>query len=278
MKIYDFDGMFDEKLSDYISKNVGKYKESEWEDMIPVLYKKFGDTPIKGIGKTPKEFYAEMADDELIRCLKTHISRGVSVPEFLCDEIEKRDSFEKLFPLLDGSESERDYAVNLIGADPRAAQKYMNMLLNCGNEDFKNKLSDNLKDCADEVADVALSNFKSGKEKEFMLEILSRVSKRDDKIFEVLLNEFRTDAENIPMHASYLAAYGDDRALPYLLEKIDEEGISYIEYQELKFAIEALGGEYEKERDFSDDEYYKLIKGASSPIEDIFAAFGDDKK
>ena len=61
------------------------------------------------------------------------------------------------------------------------------------------------------------------------------------------------------MHASYLAAYGDERALPYLLDKIDEEGITFVEYQELKFAIEALGGEYSKERDFSNDPYFKII-------------------
>lgn len=33
-------------------------------------------------------------------------------------------------------------------------------------------------------------------------------------------------------------------------------------FQELKFAIEALGGEYEKERDFSNDPAYKKIMAA----------------
>ena len=31
MKLYDFDGMFDKKLSEYITKNAGKFKEEEWE-------------------------------------------------------------------------------------------------------------------------------------------------------------------------------------------------------------------------------------------------------
>ena len=63
------------------------------------------------------------------------------------------------------------------------------------------------------------------------------------------------------MHASYLAAYGDARALPVLMEVIDRDDIDYVEFQELKFAVEALGGEYTKERDFSDDPYYKEIHG-----------------
>ena len=56
MKLYNFDGMFDEKLSEYIAKNSDKHTESEWEDVIPVLYDKFGDTLIKSIGKTPRRF------------------------------------------------------------------------------------------------------------------------------------------------------------------------------------------------------------------------------
>ena len=35
----------------------------------------------------------------------------------------------------------------------------------------------------------------------------------------------------------------------------------YIDFKELKLAIEALGGYYEKERDFSFDKNYKLLKG-----------------
>ena len=103
-----------------------------------------------------------------------------------------------------------------------------------------------------------------------MLEIMSRCKVRSDKIFNILLKEFRCDAENLPMHASYLAAYGDERALEYLLDKIDEESITFIEYQELKFAIEALGGEYTKKRDFSNDPYFELIKSGSG---DIFGGF-----
>ena len=65
MKLYDFDGMFDEKLSEYISKNAGKYKENEWEDIIPKLYQKFGDTVVKSLGKTPRclLYTSDAADD-----------------------------------------------------------------------------------------------------------------------------------------------------------------------------------------------------------------------
>ena len=278
MKLYDFDGMFDEKLSAYISKNAQKYKEEEWEDIIPKLYNKFGDTKIKSLGKTPREFYAEMAGGELIKCLKQHIKSEIAVPEFLCDEIEKRGLTEELLPLLDGTPSEREYAMNMIGSDERAIKKYLQILTSTDDDDLKYRCVDFIKEKADLVVDEALKFYENGVETEYMCEILSRSVIGNDKIFDILIKEFRGDVENIPMHASYLAAYGDERAQPYLLDKIDEEGITFIEYQELKFAIEALGGEYEKERDFSDDPYYQLIKGHSPESADIFSSFLNNKK
>ncbi|HBN12265.1 MAG TPA: hypothetical protein DD415_01465, partial [Clostridiales bacterium] len=71
MKLYDFDGMFDEKLSEYIAKNPDKYTESEWEDVIPKMYRKFGDTFIKSVGDTPKGFYKKLSDGQLVAALTT---------------------------------------------------------------------------------------------------------------------------------------------------------------------------------------------------------------
>jgi hypothetical protein len=270
MKLYDFDGMFDEKLSAYIKKNSGKYKEEEWEDIVPQLYSKFGDTVIKSLGMSPNEYYSKMSDEDLVKSLTGHLKQGIPVSEFLCNAIESRHVDELLLPLLDGSQDEVSYAINLLGASPAALKKYMNIICSSEDEDIVNSCVDYVKQRADEVKDIALESYKNSIKKEFMLEILSRCVIKDDAIYDILIKEFRSDADNIPMHSSYLAAYGDERALPYLLDKIDEDGISYIEYQELKFAIEALGGTYDKERDFTNDPYYELIKSHGAMDIDIF--------
>lgn len=279
MKLYDFDGMFDKKLSDYIAKNVGKYKEDEWEDIIPKLYKQFGDVYIKSVGNTPNGFYAAMTDKELISALKTHLKQGVPVSEFLCSAIENRCDTSLLLPLLDGTEDEREYAVNLIGSNDGAIKKYMQMIvLPELDEDFKSRLADNIKEKADLVLDEAVENYEKGIEKEFMLEIMSRSVVPSEKVFQILVKEFRSDPDNVPLHASYLASFGDSRALEYLLDKIDEEGISFIEYKELLLAIEALGGKYDKPRDFSNDPYYKIITENNSSFADIFSNLDDGDK
>ncbi len=274
MKLYDFDGMFDKRLSEYISKNVGKYKEEEWEDMIPEMYAKFGNTVLKSLGTSPNGYYAAMSPEELVKCLRAHVKNGVPVSEFLCKAIEARPGCEgMLLPLLEnGEEGLKQYVVTILGSSPAAIPVYMRMIEREEDEDFKNQCVDFIKENADLVKEQALENYKNGVEKPLMLEILSKVKERDGRVYDILLAEFLS-GEDVPMHAGYLASYGDERALPYLLEKIDEEGISYIEYQELKYAIEALGGEYTKQRDFSGDEYYDLIHSHSVSSADIFSAF-----
>ncbi|MGN0812450.1 MAG: hypothetical protein ACI4MQ_02955 [Candidatus Coproplasma sp.] len=278
MKIYDFDGMFDEKLSEYIKKHSGEYKEREWEEIVPKMYARFGDTTIKSLGKSPNQFYGDMEDKELVSQLKSHLKNGVPVSLFLCNAIEARDMDEQLLPLLSGTEDEVTYALNLIGVSKVALPEYMRLLTTSEDEDVRNICVDNIKELADDVKEEALSYYERGIQREYMLEILSRCVIKDDRIFDILLKEFRTSDENLSIHASYLASYSDERALPYLLDKIDEEGISFAEYQELKYAIESLGGSYEKERDFSSDPYYQMIKGQSSKDVDIFSVFNSDKK
>ncbi|MCD8206173.1 MAG: hypothetical protein LUD29_06200 [Clostridia bacterium] len=273
-KLYDFDGMFDERLSKYITEYGTKYKESEWEEVIPELYNKFGDTVVRAIGKTPREYYAGMSDDELVKTLRAHIKQSVPVSEFLCEAIENRDGcVELMLPLLDGSEDEMTYAIGILGSDDAAVPKYIDIISGTGNDDLKEMCTDYVKNKADLVKDRALALYRDGVECERMMEILSRVTERDEDVFDMLLTAFRTDPDNIPMHASYLAVYGDERALPYLLDTISEEGITYPEYQELKIAIETLGGRYDVERDFSDDPYYQTIKAHSASETDIFSAF-----
>ena len=256
MKPIDFDGLFDQKLAKYLKENAGKFTEKQWEDKIPLLYQKFGDTYLKSIGFTPREYYKRISDKELVDTLLAHIKEEVPVSDFLCRELESRDCPEEILPLLECKDEQLlMLAVNLAGANPIAFDAYFALLKGEADREIKDAVVDQLKVNADAAKARALAFLNEGIEKELMLEMLSRVRERDETVYEVLLNAFR-EGEDLPMHASYLAAYGDSRALPVLLERIAGEDINFLEFRELKYAIEALGGEYTEERDFSDDPYY----------------------
>jgi hypothetical protein len=266
MELMDFDGLFDEKLAVYMEEKKNKYTEREWEDVIPRLYKKFGDTYVAKVGCTPKEYYARMTDEQLVQTLSAHLSQDVPVPEFLCNELENRNNVEILLPLLDSEDTATQaYAVNLILDDKRAYDGYFSLLCNeDADADVRDDIADIFKHNADEVMDKALKAYREGVATEYMLEILSRVVARSEEIYTILRDEFLSAGERTPMRASYLAAYGDDRALPYLLERIEDQSIGFVEFQELKYAIEALGGEYNEPRDFSQDKDYLAIEDASA--------------
>ena len=264
MKLIDFDGMFDEKLTVYMEENKNKYTERQWEDIIPKLYKKFGDTYVAKIKCTPKEYYANMSDSELAETLAEHLKQDIPAPEFLCAEIENRGAVETLTPMLYLDDASAVYAFNLIGDDERAYDTYFELLTNPKtDEDLKSDIADLFKAHADSMKEKVLQAYKQGENKEAMLEILSRVQEKTDEIYHILLKEFLT-YENVPMHASYLAVYGDERALPHLFKKIEDRSIGFIEFQELKYAIEALGGEYDEPRDFSGDKDYLAVETASA--------------
>lgn len=266
MKLIDFDALFDEKLAQYMEENKEKYSERQWEDVIPKLYKKFGDTYVAKVKCTPKEYYAKMTDEELTNTLCAHLEQDVPVPEFLCAETERRDCVELLLPLLDSlDESTVSYALHLIGVDARAYDKYFNILVEERvNKEVQDEVTEVFKYAADDVKDEAYDYLSQGKATEYMLEILSRVKGKEERIFKALLDAFLADVDKVPMHASYLAAYGDERALPHLLQRIQKESIGFVEFQELKYAIEALGGEYNEPRDFSADKDYVAVEGASN--------------
>ena len=270
MKLIDFDGLFDEKLTQYMEENKKKYTEKQWEDVIPKLYKKFGDTYVAKIKCTPKEYYAKMTNEQLAETLSAHLREDVPVPEFLCAEIENRGEADTLLPLLDSEDTQTvSYAINLIGDDARAFEKYFAILTeNRLDEDIRSDITDIFRLHADEVKGVALDTYHKGIATGYMLEILSRVKEKEDCVYDVLLKAFLSseDAQSA-LCAGYLAAYGDERALPYLLRRIEDRSIGFVEFQELKYAIEALGGEYNEPRDFTADKDYLAIEAASSKTE-----------
>ena len=265
MKLMDFDGLFDEKLTQYMEENKGKYTEKQWESLIPRLYEKFGNTYVGKIKCTPKEYYAKMTSEELVDTLSAHLKERVPVPEFLCAEIENRGDGVSLLPLLESKDEETVlYAINLLGADNRAFGKYFELLTDGEvSEEVRDAAVDCLKFRADDNLETALAYYREGKAQEYVLEIFSRLKTRSEEAYQILLTAFLEGGEKRTLYTGYLAAYGDDRALPYLYKKIEDRTIGFVEFQELKYAIEALGGEYNEPRDFSDDRDFKRIEDAS---------------
>ncbi len=265
MTLIDFDGLFDEKIAQFMKDSKKKRSQSAWEDLIPKLYEQFGDTYVAKIKCTPKQYYARMTDETLMRTLAAHVLQDVAVPRFLLGELEKREATDLLLQLLmEGNGALTSLAVNLLGSEPRAFEYYFMLLQAADTEaEVKGRIAAILNDNADEVKEQALALYRQGQEQEIALELLSHVTDRDDEVYQILLDAFLDGEEwQLALRAGYLATYGDERALPALYRKIEDESIGFVEFQQLKYAVEALGGEYEEERDFSADKDYLTVEAA----------------
>ncbi len=266
IKIIDVDKLFDDYISDYVYKNIGKVKPEEIENKIPMLYEQFGNEKLKELdNKTPNEYYKDYDIKELLTCLKNHLEKRVEVSDFLCEAINaKVDDDAELLKALDNDEDEEFmlYVMNILidMGSKKCLNKFLELITWDYSENVKELATEYLKEHAESVKDQVLSQFRDCDNiiKEYLTEILSGC-KKDDKVFDILIEQFAKNQDKIPLYAGYLAKYGDERALTFLMAEIERQDISYADFEELRFAIEALGGEYNKVRDFKKEKTYKKI-------------------
>ena len=268
IKIIDLDKLFDKYIEKYVLDNVGKVKPEEIEDKIPVLYEEFGNAVQKDLdGKTPNEYYREYSPEELLVALKAHIDGDVPVSDFLIEAITaNKESVKpvKAAIMQDDSEQFIAYLMNIM-TDLKAeipVGRYIEFALYDYPDSIGELATEALKENADAAKEKVLSCFDDAEDdkRERLTEILSCVKERSDEVFDKLVSEFVKNKDKIPQYASYLSKYGDDRAIPVLKAAIEGK-VNYQEFEELKFAIEVLGGEYTEKRDFTQDAIYKKIKG-----------------
>ena len=268
IKVIDVDQLFDKYISDFVYKNIGKVKPEEIENQVAELYLKFGEEKLSELdGKTPMEYYCSFSGEELVDCLKKHLKEGVSVPDFLCEALtaDKKNEGALLKALdEDASEEFTIYVMNMLSTleSTDCVKKYLQMITWDYSPMIKETATEFLRDRAELVKEeiLAIYNDSLDEIKEYFTEILAGC-KKDDRVFNILVEQFKIHPKQVPLYAGYLAKYGDDRALPILLEEIEKENISYADFEELRFAIEVLGGEYNKIRDFKADKTYGKIKG-----------------
>ena len=270
VKIIDIDSLFDKYIEGFVYANIGKVKPEEIENKIPELYIKFGNEKLKELdGKTPNEYYNDFSGEELLTCLETHLNTSVAISDFLCEAITKNPNNEDaLIKGLEKQESEQFvlYVLNMLADmnSKKPIKKYLEFILWDYSETVREVATEILCNFAEDIKEDILKEFNevSSNKKACLTEVLANC-KNDDRVFDILVAEFVKNQKEIPIYANYLAKYGDNRAIPFLLASIENEKTPYSDFEELRFAIEALGGEYTKERDFTKDKTFKKIKGSA---------------
>ena len=269
VKIIDVDKLFDKYISDYVYSNIGKIKPEQIENQIPVLYLKFGDQPLNELdGKTPNSYYKGFSQKELLSALKQHIEKGVAVSDFLCEAIESGDLSEVANELKnENGEEFTDYLLNFIDVSGKVVAE--NRLLEFITSDYPDSVrelaTEILQKDPEKVKESILSALSTApkKSKDCLLEILSKC-KKDDRVFDALVSAFKENKKSVALYSGFLGKYGDERAIPVLKQAAEDEKIDYADFEEIRFNIELLGGEYDGKRNFTADKMRKKLQGAKN--------------
>ena len=124
-----------------------------------------------------------------------------------------------------------------------------------------------LEDC-EEVVDDMLEKFyaSEGETGKMLIEILAGY-KGNPAVYMGLVS-YLYKGEDVALFARLLGGYGDERAIDVLKSFVEEYDVDYNEYMEIRNAVEELGGDFDDSRDFTDDPFYRFIKGLDEPEEE----------
>lgn len=273
MQLIDFDARFDAFLRDWIQRqdlDASKPEEMQkLEEALPEIYEEFLNTPAPWLQNlAPGEYFERFEDPGVLcRLLERYVLEEVPVPDLLLSRI--ADLGEEAEPklnafILDESTTEelKMLAISLLRELGSLYPMDSYILWQLDRED-KDALCDAAIESLEDMGEKAIAPMKEALSvandlgKEALLSVLSRYPS-DESVFETLCDLFLRHKERQAILAAYLGRLGDSRALPLLLERAEDEDLKYLDYIELRSAIECLGGEAPPHEFFDDAEYEAL--------------------
>ena len=270
MKIYDFDAKFYEYVRVQMSLQP-KLTEDEVEGKYNEMLQNWLNAPATWLnGEKPGEYFRRYeAPADLIKLLEEYMKRDYDLPEPLYRRIVEVGApcvpgLARIAADADRKEALRATAIALlrdIEADP-PVDVYMDLV--CGSED-SNELGEMaceaLKKVREAVAEPLLARYDAARPygRMMILDICSGTRLRG-QVYDRLLKAVMTQTEQRGYYASLLADVGDERAIEPLKQVAAMADLDYLDYIEVREAIERLGGDPGDLRDFNGDPAYEALR------------------
>ena len=274
MKCIDFDKAFSLFAMQWFRDHGKEYKNYDaMEAAMPDVYARFLDTPADFLaGAKPGEYFNAWDDAKvLIDWMEDYYKQRVPVPDMLLNRItELGESAEKrLFALLQKERTPQEArmtAVSLLDEmeSTLPMQLYISWQLNRTPEDeLCDAACERLVQMGEEAIDPMMAFLDDANDagKEALCGVLSYYPDDSGKVLNELLRLICLPDAHVAVLAGYLGRLGDERALETLIDLALEEDLSYLDYIELRSAIEQLGGDApERAFDEHDPEYEAMAR------------------
>lgn len=269
MKIIDFDAHFTDVLNDWIEKNQARFKKpDDMEDEVPDVYLRWLNTPADWLdGVAPGAYFDRFSDSaELCEGLKEYIAQEVPVPDPLLDRLAELADDKVLLELAKDKTApcEARMAAIEILRQIESTLPMVDFIRWQVERDDEDDILDNalesLRQMGEGVRKAAKIAFTAAdyEGKEALLDVLADYP-GDEEVFQFALEQFKTQKDKRALFAGYLAKLDDDRALEHLLDVAESDDVSYMDFIEIRSAIERLGSEAPV-KDWSNDPTFKAFK------------------
>lgn len=273
MKCINFDDKFADFTSQWMKDHAREYRNYDaMEADMPRVYMMFLNTPAKWLdGVTPGAYFTQFEDaKDLVDWMVEYTAREIPVPDLLLEQIQAvgKPCEKRLLALLKDdspaiSEEARMTAIGLLRDMESTLPKmlYISWQLNRQDvDDLADNALDSLRDMGKAVVQPILQELPHANRagQEAFLDVLVNYP-GNEQVFQLAVRLFKENPSRRALFASYLGKLGDDRALPVLMEAAMDDKCRYMDFIELRNAIEMLGGDAPK-REFDEDEEYDALR------------------
>lgn len=274
MRIINFDEHFQQYTAQWVQAHGAEYGNNydRMEEKMPEVYLQWLNAPADWLdGEAPGTYFAQFDDAAmLVDWLRAYAAQAAPIPDqlmeritdlgepgeaallaLLMDDAALEEARLTAITLLSEMESQQPMAAYIAwiagrreGGDTRAemAAEALTAMGRC--------VVPHVLAAADGASPLGL---------ELFVDVLCNFP-GDEGIYALALRMFQRETDKRALYASLLGKLGDARALDALREAMDDPEITYLDYIELRNAIEALGGDAPPERAFDGDPYYESLR------------------
>ena len=270
MKIHDFDEKFFDYVRTWMALHPGM-TEKQVEQSYNEIMLSWLNAPATWLGgETPGTWFNRWSDPkDLMKLLEEYDKRDIGLPEPLYSRIASlgevcAQPLTRIASDRDRPESLRATAMALLRDIGSKAPLglYIDMVTSAREEnELCEMASDILSEAGPEVVDALLDRYDDASEyaQTLILDICAN-HPGSERLFRHLLDKLLTQHERRAYFASLLEKLGDPRALPALEKMLSLSDLGYVDYIEIRNAVESLGGDAGEERTFYGDPDYEAMR------------------